>query len=400
MSSKRSPIVPLLLAALAAIGIALAITRVGDSTRLATTAQPVVPVKPKWTATAPGRVEPVGGDIKLSAQSPGRIEEVFVRVNDKVVAGDLLVRLDDVDAIARTLGADAEAGVRKRERDGETNVPRLAQDRRAAEDKLNNTERNIALARASLDRLLVVRRAKPASVTAEQLSSARNALDVALKQLEVDREAHRQSQLAAGVPLPTRLESGLTASRAELSIAEAALERTRIRAPFDGTILQVNAHVGELAVATPEQPLVVIGDLARLRVRAEVEERDVTKVKVGQGVLMKADAFADVEFSGRVTSIAQSMRPPKLAQRGPRRPTDLDTLEVMVDVDAGTALLPGMRVDVFFKSETSGTTTPAKAEAAKSEAPAIKTEAAAPAAPAASAPAAVAPAPEAAPKSN
>ena len=43
------------------------------------------------------------------------------------------------------------------------------------------------------------------------------------------------------------------------------------------------------------------------------------------------------------------MRPPKLAQRGPRRPNDLDTLEVMIDVAQGSALMPGMRVDAFFK---------------------------------------------------
>ena len=351
MSSKRSPLVPLTLAALTAIGVALAINHLGNEAKVATATQAVAPARPKWTATAPGRVEPKGGDVRLSALSAGRIEDVLVRLNDKVVAGELLVRLDDVDAIARALGADAEAGVRKRERDGETNVPRLGQERRAAEDKLNNTERTIALARGSLDRLLLARRANSSTVTADQIAAARTALDVAVKQLELDREAHRQSQLAPGVPLPTRLEAGLTASRAELSVAEAALERTRIRAPFDGTILQIHAIAGEAVAATSEAPLVVIGNISSLRVRAEVEERDVTKVRIGQPVVLKSDAFGDTEFQGRVASMSQSLRPPKLAQRGPRRPTDLDSLEVMIDVDAGSSLLPGMRVDVFFKAE-------------------------------------------------
>lgn len=362
MSSKRSPIVPLTLAALTAVGVALAINHLGNEAKVATATQVVTPVRAKWTATAPGRVEPKGGEVRLSALSPGRIEDVLVRANDKVMAGDLLVRLEDVDAIARTLGADAEAGVRKRERDGETNVPRLAQERRAAEDKLNNTERTIALTRSSLDRLMIARRISPSSVSADQLTSGRTALELAIKQLELDRESHRQSQLAPGVPLPTRLESGLTASRAELSVAEAALERTRVRAPFDGTILQLHAIAGESVAATPEQPLIVIGNTTSLRVRAEVEERDVTKVRIGQPVVLKTDAFGDQEFQGRVASMAQSLRPPKLAQRGPRRPTDLDSLEVMIDLDAGTSLLPGMRVDVFFKTEPAE---PAKTEPVK-----------------------------------
>ena len=351
MPSNSSPIVPLALAALTAVGVAFGIHRLGNETRITAPVQNTVPAKPRWSATAQGRVEPKGGEIKVSALSPGRIEEVLVSINDKVTAGDMLARLEDAEFKARILGADAEAGVRKRERDTETNVPKLAQDRRSAEDKLNNTERAIASARLMLDRLQVRRHANASSVTNDQLANARRILEDALASLAPDREALRLAQLASGVPLPTRLEAGLTAARAELSAVEAALERTRIRAPSDGTVLQVFARLGEMAVASPEQPMLVIGDLSQLRVRAEVEERDAGKVQVGQGVVIKTDAYPDREFTGKVATVAQAMRPPKLAQRGPRRPNDLDTLEVVIDVDAGSALLPGMRVDVFFRLE-------------------------------------------------
>lgn len=347
-SSNSSPILPLMLAALTAVGVAVGIQRLGNEARIAPAVQ-TAPPKPRWTATAQGRVEPKGGEIKLSALAAGRIDDVLVAVNDKVSAGDLLVRVDDTDAIARMYGADAEAGVRKRERDTETNVPRLTLDRRNAEDKLNNTERAIALARQTFDRLQLQRQVNRAAVTAEQISAARKALEDAQSQLAPDRDALRAAQLAAGAPLPTRLEAGLTAARAELSGAEAALERTRVRAPADGTVLQVLARVGEVATASPEAPVLVIGDLSQLRVRAEVEERDASKVHVGQGVVLKTDAYPDREFTGRVATVAQAMRPPKLAQRGPRRPNDLDTLEVVIDADPGSSLMPGMRVDVFFR---------------------------------------------------
>jgi HlyD family secretion protein len=364
MSSKSSPVVPLVLAAVAAVAIAGGIHWLGQENRSGTTAANAVPPKPRWSATAQGRVEPLSGEIKLGALSSGRIEQVLVAVNDKVAAGDLLARIDDTDAIARMVANDSEAGVRKRERDTETNVPNLAQDRRRAEDNLSATERAIAAARLALDRLQMAKHRNSAAVTAAEIEAARKALAEPMGRLAAEREALRIAQSVNGVPLPTRLEAGLTASRAELSAAEAAVERTRVRAPFDGTILQVFANVGETAAASPEAPLVVIGDMTRLRVRAEVEERDVSKVRVGQAVVLKTDAYTNREFTGTVATIANAMRPPRLAQRGPRRPNDLDTLEVLIDVDADPALRPGMRVDVFFKID-GDTSRPAPAETPK-----------------------------------
>jgi HlyD family secretion protein len=409
MSSTSSPLLPLSLAIVTAGVVAFGLNQLSTSVRIAEpkavsgTAQ-----ASRWSATAAGRVEPKGGEIKLAALTAGRIDSVLVKVGDKVKAGDLLVRIEDVDAMARLLGADAEAGVRKRERDTETNVPKLTQDRRNAEDRLNNTERAITLTRMELDRLLAARHADPASVTAEQIENQRKALAEATLRLEPDRQAHRQSQLAQGVPLPTRLEAGLTASRAELTLAEAALERTRVRAPFDATVLQVHARLGELAAASPEQPLVVIGDLSGLEVRAEVEERDVAHVTAGQEVVLRTDAYPGREMTGRVRRIGQSMHPQRLAQKGPRRPSDIDTLEVMIDVEGETALVPGMRVDVFFKQrpvadaagKTTGTAAAAQTEGAMRPSAAKVANPVAPATPAASgeAPKVLPPLPEAAKK--
>jgi HlyD family secretion protein len=55
-----------------------------------------------------------------------------------------------------------------------------------------------------------------------------------------------------------------------------------------------------------------------------------------------------------VSSLAQALGPSKLGQRGPRRPTDVDVLEVIIDLTGQPPLLPGMRVDVFLKAEVPG----------------------------------------------
>jgi multidrug efflux pump subunit AcrA (membrane-fusion protein) len=118
--------------------------------------------KTAWAASAPGRVEPSGGEVRIGPQGPGRIAEVLVALNDKVAAGDLLVRLDDEELIGRVHSAAAEAAIRKRERDN-TEVTGKAQERRSAEDGVANAERQLVQAREEADRQLRARRAGSAS---------------------------------------------------------------------------------------------------------------------------------------------------------------------------------------------------------------------------------------------
>ena len=87
------------------------------------------------------------------------IAEVLVALNDKVVAGDLLVRLDDEELIGRVNAALAEATVRKRERDNaEMSAGKPAQDRRSAEDSVASAERQLVQSREEFDRAYKARR--------------------------------------------------------------------------------------------------------------------------------------------------------------------------------------------------------------------------------------------------
>lgn len=302
-----------------------------------------------WAASAPGRIEPTGGEIKISPQAGGRIAEVLVSVNDKVQAGDLLVRLDDSDLEARVAAAEAEVNVRRRERDTEQAAGKNGQDRRAAEDALAAAERALASSRGEFDRL--VKAAKTGGAAQADVDKAREAVTQATQKLADARTALRRVNATAGMPLQTRLEAGIAAARAELTLAESALERAHIRAPRDGTILQVLATPGETAAPSPENVLVVLGDMSKLRVRAEIEERDVGKVRVGQAAIIRSDAYPGKDFEGKVGSIAQALGPAKMSIKGPRKPTDIDVLEIMIDLSGTPPLLSGMRVDVFLKPD-------------------------------------------------
>ena len=316
----------------------------GTATNGAAAAAPVANKASVWAASAPGRVEPRKGETRIGTQAAGRVAEVLVQSNDRVVAGDPLVRIDDDEAQAKLTAAEAEAAVRKRERDAET-VGRLSQDRRVAEDAVAAADRALFQARRELDRVFAVR---GAAINGDDVAKARATVAAAKDKAEQERQALRKVQATSGMPLPTRLESALSTSRAELLLTETAIERTRVRAATDGTILQVAAKLGETVAPSPELALVVMGDLTGLRVRAEVEERDVSKIRNGQKAVIRSDAFPGRDFSGTVTMLSQSLAPPRLPSRGPRRPTDVEALEVLIDIDGQTPLLPGMRTDVFF----------------------------------------------------
>jgi HlyD family secretion protein len=245
-TTRESAMMPLLVAAAAAIAVAYFATRGTDHSRAAetraaasaaaaTSASPVA-ASPKagaaqnWATSAPGRIEPKGGEIKISPLAGGRITDVMVSVNQKVVAGDLLVRLEDSEIEARIAAADAEASVRRRDRDAE-NVTGAARDRRTAEDAAFTAERLHSMNRSELDRWLIARRQGLA--TDADVAKVRDTVEKAKEAMDTARTALRRVLVETTVA-QTRLEAALAAARSELAVADAASER---------------AHIGRLATA-------------------------------------------------------------------------------------------------------------------------------------------------------
>lgn len=301
---------------------------------------------PQWAASATARVEPKDGEVRIASEVGGKIAAIYAKTNDQVKKGDLLLRLDDSDYYNKIYAASAEASVRERERADEA-ATGPALERRNAEDAVAKAQRAVFAAHESFD--AAYRSWKTDNGPENAVETARNNLASKQDALDAAQKKLAQVQAQPGMPLEQRLESSLALARSDLTSAELALERTRIRAPADGAILNVLARVGETAVPSPESALVVFGDMSSLRLRAEVEERDAAKVHVGQRVVVKADAFPDKAFEGTVTSISQSLGQPRIATRGPRRPNDVEVVEVMVSLDGHPPLFTGMRVDTFFK---------------------------------------------------
>jgi HlyD family secretion protein len=318
----------------------------------------------RWQTVAPGRVEPASGEIKIAAPVMGVIAQVLVKVNDKVFAGEPLIRLIDNEAQARLAAAEAQVAFRLRARNEETAPVRStarrtteaavadtdkAAARRRAEDGVADADKAVTAAQATLDKALVDRRAGRASDADRE--AARTALSRAQDRLQQQKAELRRIEADPSTPLPNFAEGQVNVARAESAVAAAAIAKLTIRAPIAGTVLQVNAKPGELAAPSNAQPLLVIGDVSALRVRAELDERDFGQIKIGQPVLVRAAAFRGREFAGKVAFIAPLVEHGRINARGQRNVTDVDVVEVLIDLAQADPLTVGMKVDVYFQPE-------------------------------------------------
>jgi HlyD family secretion protein len=299
-----------------------------------------------WQAVARGVVEPSSGRIAIGSPVVGRINEVLVNTTDKVFAGQLLVRLDDQEARARVATAEARVAMDKRLRNDQS--PGKAADRRRAEDAVADAAAALVAARDSLDDATLEARATRGADVAT--AGRRSAWKIAQQALNQKRIELRKIEADTGTPLPTEIEGQLDIARLDLWAANVELEKTRIRSPIDGTVLQVKAKIGELAMPSSPQPLVVLGDISALQVRTELDERDVGEVSVGQSVVIRTDAFRGNEFSGKVAAIAPIVQARRINSFDSRNLTNFDATEVLIDLSKPGLLMVGMQVNVYFQA--------------------------------------------------
>ena len=300
-----------------------------------------------WAAVAPGVVEPRSGQIKIAAPVVGRVNEVLVKINDKVWADEPLLRLDDEDAQARVASAQAQVAMREKERN-EKSAGKAA-NRRDAEDAVADAEAALVDARNTFDKAVHAKRSGSGSDAT--VTAARTAWTRAQDNLDRERSQLRKIEGQSGTPLPTQLEGQLNVARTELRVALAELEKLTIRAPIAGTVLKVDVKAGEVAAPSSPQAPILLGDLSQLRVRAELDEHKAGKIKVGEAVTVRAEAFPGQTFAGKVAAIAPLVQPARLAAPGSRNLTDFSINEVMIDLNEPRSLIAGMNVDVYFGSE-------------------------------------------------
>jgi RND family efflux transporter MFP subunit len=199
--------------------------------------------------------------VDVTSQVPGRVQTLTVLVGDFVKKGDLIAQLDDAELAQQVRRAEAAQAV----------VRATLQQRRA---ELANAKNDLGRAKQLLDAGLLPKQDYEAKLTSYRVVESQMAL------------AEAQGDQAA-------------AERNELQIR---LEQMRIVAPMSGHIALRFVDVG--AVVSPSTPVVKLVNLATLVTVANVPERQVSKLRIGNRAIVNVDAFGDKPFEGRVARIA------------------------------------------------------------------------------------------------
>ncbi len=283
-------------------GLALCALLAGGLTLRSHTATPAQPAQPAAREPAqvvlacPGRVEGLTEVVNVGAGVDGVLLEVRVKEGQQVRAGELLARIDcrDLEAELPAAQAAAESARQTRERllrGSRTEERRVALDYQAREEAV------LQQARAQHQRMAKLY--ESGDISREVFEKARRDLDVA----QASRSAaEHQLALVNAAPLPEELAK----AEAEIKVAEgrarALIEKIRkcvIRSPASGTVLRTPLRAGEAVSATFAPTIVSLADISRLKVRAEVDERDLGRIFSGQQVLVTAPAFPPANFAGK-----------------------------------------------------------------------------------------------------
>jgi HlyD family secretion protein len=248
------------------------------------------------TISGQGIVEPADREVKVGSRVPGLVQKIHVKEGDRVPLGAPLLEL----------ASDAE---------------------RAA----------VSAAKADLD--AAIARSATSSLTSkrvEQLSSeglvSRDERDRSVSQASIDR-------------------AGVEQARSRLSEASARVSQLNVKAPSAGTILKLSVREGEYYSPEGGASLVTLGNLSKVRVRLDIDERFIGSVFVGQPGYVTVEAYNNRKFPGKVVDIAQRMGRKNQRTDDPTERIDTKIREVVLELEDATELVPGLRATGYL-SET------------------------------------------------
>jgi HlyD family secretion protein len=298
---------------------------------------------------ARGRVEgATSQEIKLASRVVGRLKEVTVNDGDRIAKGQIVAVLENNDLQAqveqsRASVLHAQAALERLQngaRPEERAASRAAMDeaQAAADNARENYQRSQKLFQEG------------GIISQSVLDQAERDSKMAEARLESARENYKL------VMAPPRAED-VAAAQAELQLARAQLaqaqdnyDNTFVHSPVDGVVVKRYMNPGEsISYESLYQPIVSVSDTTHLRVRTEIDETDIGKIQVGQRATIRCDAFRGQSFYGHVVRISGGLGPKKIQTDNPTEKIDMDVLESFVEVDPGTPLRVGLRVDVYME---------------------------------------------------
>ena len=302
--------------------------------------------RPRWKAAdAQPDILKLSGNIEthesvVGFKVSGRIVELPIEEGQWVEPGTVLARLDTAD-YRQQLAID-EAAVRVQRRQlalGLAGTRR--QQLEVAQQALANAKADLAQKQLDYTRAESLYREQVGSQMARDqaetnLKRAQTVVQSAQQQYDQALEGTRKEQLAVDRAQVLQAEQKLDLSRIYL-------DYTTLQAPKAGVILVRNAELGE--VVAPNTPIITLGDLDHVWLRAYVNETDLGRIRWGQPVTVRTDSYPGKTYPGRVSFISSKAEfTPKSVQTYQERVTLVYRIKVDLE-NPNHELKPGMPAD-------------------------------------------------------
>lgn len=301
----------------------------------------------KNTVAGSGLIEAQTQNIAIGSQAAGVVEEVFVKVGDRVKAKTPLFRLRDTSLkaqleIRRAALAAAEAELNRLEKlPREEEIPVKQALVEAAEAVHADRKRKLAKMEAAF---------KTQAVTDDEVETARN--DLATATAELHRAKADLALLKAGASKYEKAVALAAVKRAESEVAEieTSILLLSIYAAVDGEVLQVNVRPGEFVGTTANQPLVLLGSTVKLHVRVDIDEQDIPRFQQGAKAIAMLKGYPDLKFRLTFKRVEPYVIPKRSLTGENTERIDTRVLQVIYEITShSTPLYVGQQMDVFIE---------------------------------------------------
>ena len=246
-----------------------------------------------------GKIEPVQ-NFEAPAPVSTTVRRVLVKEGDHVRKGQLLLQLDDADVRAQAARAQAQVKA------AQANQSSLQAEGTHEEVLTLNTQ--LVKARSARDaaqhNLDALRRLQQEGAASPgEVRQAENTLQSAQADLTLieQKQKDRYSK-----PEAARIEAQAAEAQAAYDAAEDALRKSRVRAPFDGTVYSLPVKQGAFVQAG--ELLLQEADLSRVLVRAFVDEPDVGRLQAGQKVEVTWEAVPGRIWTGTLNTVPSTVK--------------------------------------------------------------------------------------------
>jgi HlyD family secretion protein len=292
--------------------------------------------------SASGTIEAV--EINVASKVAGQIVELAAEEGRRVKPGDILAVVDHstLDIQFR----QAAAGVELAEAQLALLVKGArSEDIRQAEEALRQAEAALQLAEDDARRMRDL--ARSGSVTPKIRDDAEARLTVATAQKNAADEALKKVRRLARPEEIRAAEARLAQAQAAADLLAKTIADCTIVAPLGGILTHRAVEFGELV--NPGATVVTLADLDRVSVMIYVPEKDLGRIKLGDGAEIRIDAFPDKTFAGKVTYISPEAEfTPRNVQTKEDRVKLVFGVKIEIENKEGR-LKPGLPADALIR---------------------------------------------------